>query len=424
MSFSFKINLIRKFKNFIGTANRKRLIGNFLSLSILRGFQLFVPLITLPYLLRTIGIENFGLVNFALSLALYFGTVIQFGFGITATREIARYRDDPVKLAQIYSVTLTSSLILAAISSMLFALIVLSIEKFSAYLYLYLFTLALVVFQSLLPIWFFQGMEKMKYITFLSLSTSVMYLFSLLIFVKQQDDFILVPLLYAIAALITFILAIGLIHKQFNVKFSAPNCHEIKTIYREGYHSFIVQFAPNFYNNSTVFLLGLFTDNTLVGVYTAALRVLEAFLSLAQVLTNTFLPFFARGLSRHSLFLKIMGGTGLIATIAVILLSEVITKILYGDADDSIALYISMLAPWVVLIFLRNALGINYLMLIGYEKHYMKIILYCSSFSFGLALVLIPRFEILGAVLVINISALLMFVFTAKLYIKVKNEKN
>jgi PST family polysaccharide transporter len=143
-------------------------VSNFASLTVLRGFQFLIPLITLPYLVRTIGIENFGLVNFALSLGLYFGAIIQFGFGITATREIARYRDDPVRLTQIYSATLSATMILAVISAVLFTFIVLSVEKFNTHLNLYLFTLAFIVFQSLFPIWFFQGMEKMKYITFLS----------------------------------------------------------------------------------------------------------------------------------------------------------------------------------------------------------------------------------------------------------------
>ena len=147
---------------FINTDDKRRLVGNFFSLIVLRGFQFLIPLITLPYLVRTIGLDNFGLVNFALSLALYFGAVIQFGFGITATREIARNRDDKAKLSQIYSVTLTASFLLAIFSIIVFSLIVIIIDKFNQYLYLYLFTMMFVVSQSLFPIWFFHGMEKMK----------------------------------------------------------------------------------------------------------------------------------------------------------------------------------------------------------------------------------------------------------------------
>lgn len=105
--------MLNKLRALKSSNNKMSLISNFTSLLVLRGFQFITPLITLPYLVKTIGIKNFGLVNFAISLGLYFGTIIQFGFSITATREIARYRDDNIKLAQIYSATLAASIFLA-----------------------------------------------------------------------------------------------------------------------------------------------------------------------------------------------------------------------------------------------------------------------------------------------------------------------
>ncbi len=393
-----------------------------MSLSVLRGFQFLIPLITLPYLVRTIGIENFGLVNFALSLGLYFGAIIQFGFGITATREIARHRDDPNKLAKIYSVTLSASVILALISAIFFSLIVLSVEKFNAYLSLYLFTLAFVVFQSLFPIWFFQGMEKMKYITFLSLGTSLIYLVSLFLFIKHEEDFFLVPLLQAIAAMIMFVLAIVVIHKQFKISFKTPQWVEIKIAYQEGRHAFIVQLAPNLYNNSAVFLLGLFTNNTVVGLYTAATKVIEVLMSFGMILTSTFLPYLSRTLNKHNAFIYLMVTSGALLTIFAIVFSGFIVNLLYGESNSIVSQYILLLSPWILLIFTRNALGVNYLMLTGYEKEYKNIILYSSITSFLMALILIPYFEIMGAIASVNIAALLMAAFTINKYLKVKND--
>lgn len=414
--------MIGNLKKLTNTENKKRLFSNFMSLSVLRGFQFLIPLITLPYLVRTIGIENFGLINFALSLGLYFGAIIQFGFGITATREIAKHRDNPNKLAKIYSVTLSASVILALISTIFFSLIVLSVEKFNAYLSLYLFTLAFVVFQSLFPIWFFQGMEKMKYITFLSLGTSLIYLVFLFLFIKHEEDFFLVPLLQAIAAMITFVLAIVVIHKQFKISFKTPQWVEIKITYQEGRHAFIVQLAPNLYNNSAVFLLGLFTNNTVVGLYTAATKVIEVLMSFGTILTSTFLPYLSRTLNKHNAFIYLMVTSGALLTIFAIVFSGFIVNLLYGESNNIVSQYILLLSPWILLIFTRNALGENYLMLTGYEKEYKNIILYSSITSFLMALILIPYFEIMGAIASVNIAALLMAAFTINKYLKVKND--
>jgi len=377
---------------------RKRLISNFVSLLVLRGARFLIPLITLPYLVRVIGIENFGLVNFCLSLGMYFGAVIQFGFGITATREIARSRADSIKLAQIYSATLTTSILLAMASSIVFVLIVLSFEKFNSYLNLYLYTLAYIVFQSLFPIWLFQGMEKMKYITLLSLGTSSMYLFSLFIFVKQKDDYVIVPLLNAIAALTTFILAIILIRTHFKIRFIWPKLQDISSIYQAGRHAFVSQLAPNLYNNSAVFLLGVFANGTVVGLYTAATKVIDAIISLAYILSNTFLPYLSRNLQSHKLFERIMLGSGLILAVTTFLFSECLTRLLFSSENLEIALYIKFLSAAIFFSFGYLTYSSNYLMISGHEEVAKNISFYVSLVAFGVTALLVYLVGIDGAI--------------------------
>ncbi|BDX03995.1 teichoic acid transporter [Marinomonas pontica] len=409
--------MIRKL---INTEDKRRLVGNFFSLIVLRGFQFLIPLITLPYLVRTIGLDNFGLVNFALSLALYFGAVIQFGFGVTATREIARNRDDKVKLSKIYSVTLTASFLLALISAITFGLIVMVFDRFNQYLYLYLFTMLFVIFQSLFPIWFFQGVEKMKYITFLSLGTSVMFLISLFVFVRQEADFFLVPLLNAIAAFITFTMAIAIIKKQFKVNFIRPKIEDIKLTYQNGYHAFVSQLAPNLYNNSAVFLLGLFANNTLVGLYTAATKVIDAVISLAYILSNTFLPYLSRNLQSHKIFQDIMLASGTVLTIATYAMADWIARFLFSVDNIEIATYIQFLAICILLLFVTMTYGTNFLMLIGKDRVVKNIALYTSLFFFGIAFFIIPLWGIWGAIATLVGARLTMMLAIVLFYFKFK----
>ncbi len=411
--------MIAKLKTLTNTENKKRLISNFMSLSVLRGFQFLIPLITLPYLVRTIGIENFGLVNFALSLGLYFGAIIQFGFGVTATREIARNRDDKVKLAQIYSATLSASILLAVVSAVLFTLIVISFEKFNRHLDLYLFTLAFVVFQSLFPVWFFQGMEKMKYITFLTLGSSGLFLISLFVFVKQESDFVLVPLLQAFSALLIFILAIVLVKKEFKVAFKMPKWQEVKSIYQSGHHAFISQLAPNLYNNSAVFLLGLFTNNAVVGIYTAATKVIDAVISFAYILSNTFLPYLSRNLQKHKVFQKIMLASGLLLTITTFVAAEWITTFLFSADNLEIATYIQWLSIAILFGFVYLTYNTNYLMISGYEKVGKNISLYVSLLAFLWTTLLVYSFGLLGSIVSLLLARAALSFFSFVFYKKV-----
>lgn len=414
--------VIEKIKSLTDSSNKKRLISNFFSLIILRGFQFLIPLVTLPYLVRTIGIEKFGLVNFALSLGLYFGAVIQFGFGITATREIARNRQDSTKLAQIYSTTLMASVFLAGISALIYLGVVFSFNKFNNNISLYLATLMFIVFQSLFPVWFFQGMEKMKYVTLLSLGTSTIFLISLFVFVKKEDDFIFVPLLNAAAAFITLIIAITLINKKFKINFILPKIKEIKSTYRNGHHAFVSQLAPNFYNNSAVLLLGLLTNNTLVGLYTAATRVIDAVISFAYILSNTFLPYLSRNLQHHKVFQKIMLASGLALTIATLIAAEWITTLLFSVDNLEVVTYIQGLAISILLLFITTTYGTNFLMLIGKDRVVRNIALYTSLIFFSIAMLFISYWGIWGAIATLVGARLTMMLSTVMFYCKYKDK--
>jgi Ca2+-dependent lipid-binding protein len=68
--------MIAKFKSKFQSENSKKISANFMYLSILQGMNLILPLITFPYLVRVLGIENFGLLMFAQAFIVYFTMIV------------------------------------------------------------------------------------------------------------------------------------------------------------------------------------------------------------------------------------------------------------------------------------------------------------------------------------------------------------
>ena len=95
---------------------RKKLATNFLSLYILQAVTYILPLLTMPYLVRVIGIEKNGLVMFAQSFMVFFNIFVDFGFNLSATREVSINRNNKEKLTEIFSSVLTVKIILVSIS--------------------------------------------------------------------------------------------------------------------------------------------------------------------------------------------------------------------------------------------------------------------------------------------------------------------
>lgn len=415
-----KVNFLEAFHSIDG----RRLFGNFIYLSVLRGFQFLIPLLTLPYLIRTVGVSNYGLISFAMSLGLYFGALIQFGFGISATREIARIKEDHAKLESVYSSTLIASVLLALVSIFLFSLIMIAFENLKTEVRLYSGTMAYVVFNSLFPIWFFQGTEKMKYITIFSVATGLIYLISLVCLVKNESDYFLVPFLYAIAALMTLCASLLFIRKEFCIKIKLSSWKQVKNTLDTGRNAFFSQLAPNLYNNSTTFLLGIHFNTTTVGIFSAAGKIIDAVASIAQILSKTFLPFFSRTLNNHKLFCKFMIGVGVTLTTIVFIFAENIVELLFGPKIPETALYLKTMSLSIIFIFMINAFGVNFLMLIGKDSLVKDIVIYSSIAVFFLGIFIIPTHGIMGAVYIVTLGRASIGILEFCFYIKLRNSVN
>ena len=73
--------------------NKKIIFSNFFSLSILEVSNYLFPLITLPYVVRTLGSDNYGFLAISTAITNYLLIIVGYGFNIWATKEIAQNKN-------------------------------------------------------------------------------------------------------------------------------------------------------------------------------------------------------------------------------------------------------------------------------------------------------------------------------------------
>ncbi|WP_395348687.1 oligosaccharide flippase family protein [Variovorax sp. UC122_21] len=395
-------------KKFRANKDFGQLLKNIVALGILRGLDLVIPLLVLPYLIRVVGIDNFGLLAFSLSTSAYFGAVMQFGFSITAARDVARAKANQAEVEKIFSVTLFASLILALACVIAFSILVAFVPAFGENRGVFFSSMFLITMQSLLPVWLFQGLEKMQFITALAFTSKLIYVGALFLMVKQPHDYIFVHLLNGAAAAIVFFAAISIARWRFSLRIFFPGWREILTAYKHGYDVFIGQLAPNLYNNSANFLLGVYWGKSAVGVFSAAAALVDAANSVGRIVCTAYLPLLSRDIRKFKAFKWVMLGLGALLSIALFILSPVASSFLVPKDSDLISKEIRWLAPSIIFAFLYLTYGTNYLNLVGLAKVGAKISVRVSLVCFFIGIFVIPKFGVMGAIALILVARFLM----------------
>lgn len=109
----------KKIKQLSKNHEAKKLLSNFLALSFLQVASYLFPLLTLPYLARVIGVGKFGEIAFASAVLLYFQTLVDYGFILSAVRDIARCKDNKQAVSKIYSRVMYARFLLTGVAFIL-----------------------------------------------------------------------------------------------------------------------------------------------------------------------------------------------------------------------------------------------------------------------------------------------------------------
>ncbi|MEJ5283720.1 MAG: flippase [Brevinematales bacterium] len=264
---------IEKIKLWLNKKGTQKVLTNFTWLSIFQLVEKVVPLITIPYLLRIIGIEKWGLITFALSFIQYFNTFVDYGFNVTGVREVSLNQENQDKLNEIFSNIILIKLVFLIIGFLIYLAIIISFKKFYYEIIVFLLTFGWVIGQAIFPLWFFQGMEKMKFSTILSSVAKIIFLILIFLFVKKESDYLLVPLFNSSGMIIAGTIGTLIAIFNFKIKIKIPKLSNMIKILKDGGKVFISNLFISFYTNTRVFALGLFTNNTVVGYYGIAEKI-------------------------------------------------------------------------------------------------------------------------------------------------------
>lgn len=400
------------------------LIKNFIFLTFVQIANYIFPLISLPYLVRVLGPEKYGLISFAQSFIGYFILVTNYGFDLSAAREVSINRNQKEKLSEIFNSVMYAKFVLLFLCFFIM-LLLLQIQKFHADCKLYIYTFGIILGQTLFPVWLFMGLENMKYITAFVVMERTVYTICIFIFIKQVNDYIYVPLLNSFGYMISGILSLSVVFFYFKIKIRLPEWHKIWLQIKQGWNSFVATTCFSLYSTSNTFILGLFSNNTIVGYYAAAEKLIYAAQRMLVPLFQTVYPYISKkveeekakslGFIKKIFFINFI--VGVLLLFIIFLMANILANIFLGPSYEESTYVIRIFALLPLASAILNVLGFQIMLPFKMDKILARILFSAGLLNIVLAFILIPFLKHIGAAiayLLTTISACVILYLSLK----------
>ena len=408
---------------------RKTFLSNIFFLGVLQAANYILPLMTFPYLVRVLGPEYFGLLAFAMVTVNYFILLTDYGFNLSATRQISIHRNNKVKINEIFSSVMIIKFILLAISFFLMMLLIFNFERFSEEQELFLITFLVVFAQVLFPVWFFQGLEQMKYITYISIGAKLFFTVAIFIFVNKQEDYLLVPLLTALGAIISGLWSLIFVKFRFSVSFGWQSLQTLRFYVVDGWYLFYSSVAISLYTTSIGFILGLFSGNAAVGMFSSVEKIVQAAKGLYIPISKALYPLVSKKINdSKEEGLKFVFGVSKIVAPGMLIVASLlfvfagpIVSILLGDQYEGAIELLKIMAFIPFILAIGDILSVQIMFNLGYQKEFTVVVTVAAILGMFLAIILISLYSSTGAAIaVLSVEIFVTLLLGTFLYFKQK----
>ncbi len=372
-----------------------------------QGVNYLVPLITLPFLVSHIGAHAFGVLAFGQAVAAYAQLVADYGFNISATRNVTIKWSGPVESLSSYVSTVTGAKAVLLIPVFLVAITLCRWHASSVTEQIvYMLLIGSAVGNVLTPIWFYQGINRMGPVAVASTVTKLLSAVGILLWVRQPEDLVLAALVLSVPPILVGAFCSAMLFRSGLLDPKKLRCAAIAAELKQGAPYFFSSAGGGVLSSSGVFVLGIFHDSTVVGVYAAAEKIIKAAVGCLAPISQSLYPVNAQAFGKGT-------GVGIESvrrtSIFLLLPTAVGVLILFFGAPYGLAALkwsdprylevIRWLSPWIFLGVVNNVLGVQILSAMGRGKLYASIFAMAACFTIINFVFLVPRMAEKGVVI-------------------------
>ncbi|RVU91797.1 flippase [Flavobacterium columnare] len=361
------INLI---KNIV--ISNKSVVENYFFMTILQVINSFFYLLIYPYLIRVLGETGYGIYVFATTISTFFLFFINFGLDLPATKAVAESNGDKNKIEEIFSIIFTAKTCLFTLCTLLFFVFLFTIPIFKDNMLIFILCYLPIYSFVLFPQWFFQGIQKMRIVTYIQLGVKFLSLPFIFFLVNNSDDLIIYVFIVSITTILGGLIAFYLIYTKYNLKIYWSDLVEIKKWLKFAQPFFYSSIAGSIKEYSIPIIVGSFFDMKDVAIYDLANKIIIVPRTLFMSVNAAIFPKLIVNLKKETVkkMIKIEALLSISVVLFIVLFGKYIVMLMGGEGMET-AYYLSILLSTTIISWLVVGVYINFVFIPNEKNHFI-----------------------------------------------------
>ena len=402
-------------KSTIDYIKKQKQLSNFITYGVGQAFNLVTPILVIPYIISICSEEGYGKIGVGLAISFFLMVFIDFGSDIIGVKEVSVNRENKEKLENIFVTIYIAKLVLLLLVLIFASLVFYTIPFFANEKELFFLSLPILIGQFINPTWFLQGLENFKWVTVLNITSKVIYVIGIFIFIQKPSDYIYNNLFWGIGMIIANGLVFVYLINHHSFSFRKTKKAEVKNYLKSNFSMFSSQIFVSLQMYSPVVLISFFGNNTMAGQYKIIDQIIVIFRTYIILFFNFVFPrvCYLLDTSKEAglKFWKKVNGLNFlfILVLMVVLAGSSFTVVDYFNPKD--VDYISDLLKIALFIPILQSISTPFKQLIlgwNKQKEYINSTMIITVITLVLIAVLTSAFKVLGVIFSLLISEILL----------------
>ncbi len=393
--------------------------------------QVFFPLITFPYLARTLGPEHVGAMNFAESMAKYFVMLAALGIPIYGIREIAKLQNKIEERTKLFTEIFTINFICTIGLAVLFFIGIHLVPQLLTEKELFYWTVVYFILQVFYLEWFFNGMDQFRFIAIRQFIIRFFFIVFVFVLIKSKLDYVNYMKMQVGLNVLIAIFNFQSLRKLIVIDNNLFKQLDLKKHLKPLLYLFLTIFSISIYFSLDTILLGFLANNESVGYYSTALKLNKLIIAVFSAITVAIFPsligLYQNGeIEKFKEYIRqvffVLISISIPAVTILILCAQEIVHLLFSTSFDRAILPLQITAPLILIVSLSSIFGFQILSAFSKDRQILYSAIIGMIISIILSVLLVPHFKEVGeaiTILLTELSVCLAFIYYTKQYFKI-----